>query len=213
MAMTGMQEDYKGAWYDGWIFALSADLSMNLRLHLNQEVDRFIAPGKKILDIGCGTGSLVALLSRKSYFATGVDISPKMIRYAQDHFGTLPYTEFCLLKRREKISKRFWEKFDCAVLKMVLHEMSEEERIDLIGEAKKMTQELIIADWLALRPGSPSGIWPFAVERMTSNDHFRNFAGWCEAGGIDGFLERCSLKNAEEKLFLNKRGKIVRATW
>jgi ubiquinone/menaquinone biosynthesis C-methylase UbiE len=39
--------------------------------------------GKSVLDAGCGTGYLSALIAQKSAQVTGVDISPKMIQEAQ----------------------------------------------------------------------------------------------------------------------------------
>lgn len=42
-----------------------------------------IIKGKRILDLGCGTGTLLKLFSRKNE-TTGIDLSPKMIRIAKN---------------------------------------------------------------------------------------------------------------------------------
>jgi ubiquinone/menaquinone biosynthesis C-methylase UbiE len=44
------------------------------------------APGKRVLDIGCGTGYGTAELARHAAAATGIDISPEAIAYAQEHY-------------------------------------------------------------------------------------------------------------------------------
>ena len=41
------------------------------------------APPAKILDIGCGTGSLSLALARLGHHVTGIDLSPKMIAQAK----------------------------------------------------------------------------------------------------------------------------------
>jgi ubiquinone/menaquinone biosynthesis C-methylase UbiE len=41
------------------------------------------SPGADVLDVGCGTGSLAALLSEHGHQVTGVDLSPGMIAKAE----------------------------------------------------------------------------------------------------------------------------------
>jgi SAM-dependent methyltransferase len=47
-------------------------------------VSEYVAPGSKILDVGCGVGLALLMLSRheKGFNATGVDISPRMAELA-----------------------------------------------------------------------------------------------------------------------------------
>ena len=56
---------------------------------LYKEYKYFIPEGKKILEVGCGTGELLAVL--KPSLGVGVDISPRMIYAAQDQFPTLQF--------------------------------------------------------------------------------------------------------------------------
>lgn len=41
---------------------------------------------KTVLDVGCGTGKLVNLLSKKGYLATGLDNDPSMIEFAKKQY-------------------------------------------------------------------------------------------------------------------------------
>ena len=48
-----------------------------------QIIQTHIKPGMKILDIGCGTGSLIIDAAKSGASATGVDISKGMLEVAQ----------------------------------------------------------------------------------------------------------------------------------
>jgi SAM-dependent methyltransferase len=49
------------------------------------EVAKYIAPGSEILDVGCGVGLALLMLSshKKEFRTTGVDISPRMVELAR----------------------------------------------------------------------------------------------------------------------------------
>lgn len=47
-----------------------------------EKVDNYKFPVKSILDVGCGTGELAILLSKKGYSVTGVDLSEEMLSIA-----------------------------------------------------------------------------------------------------------------------------------
>ena len=51
--------------------------------HVDWIDDRFLAPGSRILDLGCGPGLYTHRLARKGHECVGVDISPASIAHAQ----------------------------------------------------------------------------------------------------------------------------------
>jgi ubiquinone/menaquinone biosynthesis C-methylase UbiE len=51
------------------------------------------ASGRRVLDVGCGTGYGTAELARTATAATGIDISPDAIAYAQAHYSRSAFIE------------------------------------------------------------------------------------------------------------------------
>lgn len=47
-------------------------------------VKKYLPAGKRVLDVGCGTGELVLALRREGYFSNGVDLSVAMIEKARE---------------------------------------------------------------------------------------------------------------------------------
>ncbi|MBQ1188434.1 MAG: methyltransferase domain-containing protein [Peptococcaceae bacterium] len=51
-------------------------------------IDRMLkkhgCPGKRLLDLGCGTGSISIPLAQKGYQVTGVDLSEEMLAVARE---------------------------------------------------------------------------------------------------------------------------------
>ena len=76
-------------------------------------VDRVLKdlpPGSKVLDVGCGTGSPIALyLAQQGYRVTGVDQSEKMLEIAR---AVVPAAEFI---HGDMVEMQFTEKFAAAI--------------------------------------------------------------------------------------------------
>ena len=68
----------------------------------NREVlEQFLdLPGKTIIDVGCGDGSLVRLLTRKGAHATGIEASPKQLALARaaETVGDERYIQGCVAR-------------------------------------------------------------------------------------------------------------------
>lgn len=65
----------------------------------------FIPPGKKILDMGCGTGDILAYLKPK--YGVGIDISSKLIAIAKKKYGSWSSLHFSTLTAKELWTKNF----------------------------------------------------------------------------------------------------------
>ena len=71
--------------------------------------------GKKILDLGCGSGIYAKLLTKKGAIVKGFDISPEMIRIAKQENPNLDLK----VGTADKIP--FNEKFDIVLASLVVH--------------------------------------------------------------------------------------------
>lgn len=203
--------EYKTNWYDGWFFSKIIDPFSGKPFNL--AIKKFIEDNVSVLDIGCGTGSLCLGLADSCSHVVGVDISPKMIRFAEKakRVGDYPNVEFILKGRTEKLKDCIKRNIDYINLKMIVHEMDEAGRNGLMKEAKEISGNFIITEWVFPQPGNVNGIITNMVEFIAGKEHYRNFRDWCNRGGIDGFLERQKLEPIEEKIFKNRTIKIVKA--
>ena len=86
---------------------------------LIESLDKYIRPGMKILDIGCGAGTLSLYLANKNYDVLGIDISKGAIQSAQSSASILNFKKarFKVMNFPEEYPK---EKFDFIVLTEVI---------------------------------------------------------------------------------------------
>jgi len=78
-----------------------------------------VAEGGKVLDVGCGNGSLInAIRQNKKIEAYGIDISPKMIEECRNHFCGINFE----VSTGEKIGFAD-ETFDAVTICCVLHHL------------------------------------------------------------------------------------------
>jgi SAM-dependent methyltransferase len=54
---------------------------------LSEAVGRYVRPGDRVLDLGCGTGELARALAGSGLGVAGCDISPEMLRRAARDSG------------------------------------------------------------------------------------------------------------------------------
>lgn len=144
--------------YDVALAVAMAGRGRHLRSHLAGLLQ--LQAGQRVLDVGCGTGTLAVALSRRvgnSGKTVGVDASPEMISRAARkaagklnlHFQVaaaqaLPFADYS---------------FDAVVSTLVLHHLPESDRIAATREMARMVRpggRLVIADV------HPSGTSPLA---------------------------------------------------
>lgn len=68
-------EYYSGTDYASYAKQMRARYAIEL-------VERYVSPGKRLLDIGCGTGWVSCILAQRGYEVIGVDFSERMIELA-----------------------------------------------------------------------------------------------------------------------------------
>jgi SAM-dependent methyltransferase len=119
--------------------------------------------GSRILDVGCGSGWLCEYLARLGYQVTGLDISPELIRLANERLSSLPYG----VDQQTKPSYRFLvhdieaaplsETFDAVICYDALHHFEDENAVlRNIGEMLELGGQLFIAEGERPPEGSES---------------------------------------------------------
>lgn len=92
---------------------------------------KYLKPGAKVLDVGCGTGVASGLLSKLGYGITAIDISENMISYAKKRCpnGRVIIGDFLTYKFSEKydaiISLAFIHLFPKKIAEKVIDKMFE----------------------------------------------------------------------------------------
>lgn len=99
---------------------------------------------EKAIDIGCGTGEFTRLLAEKSHTVEGIDLSPEMIRVAEEQsrkYNNIKYQVEDVLE---------WdlgqEKYDCIVSIATFHHLQFKEMLLKIREALKPNGVFMILD-------------------------------------------------------------------
>lgn len=137
------------------------------RVHrLKADVARSVPSGSRVLEIGCGTGQLAAMLARRDCMVLGLDPNPGMIRECRNRI------------QREKLEERFSvrpmgvegmdrlppEDFDAVVATLVFSELNADERRFALKHAARVLRPggiLLVADEV-----EPRKRFPRAVHRL-----------------------------------------------
>jgi ubiquinone/menaquinone biosynthesis C-methylase UbiE len=109
-------------------------------------------PGDRVLDLGCGTGALAALLARKGVQVTAVDISPPMLGAAARRLREAGLADRVVLRElgAAELDAAFADaSFDAVVSTLVFSELVEEEiEYTLVGCRRILRPggQLLVAD-------------------------------------------------------------------
>jgi SAM-dependent methyltransferase len=103
-------------------------LSRSYHQRLRQVFGFFCPPGKRVLEVGCGQGDLLASL-RPAYGA-GVDFSPEMIRCARERHPELTFLN------GDAHELEFDEKFDVIILSDLINDVWDVQEV--LGRLRKL---------------------------------------------------------------------------
>lgn len=165
--------------------------------------DFFVAePGMNILDIGCGTGSLLKLYREDGCKVTGIDSSPSMLKICESkldglgeiHLGNasnLPFSD---------------ESFDLVLSILTIHEMSPVVRFSVMKEAKRVLKKsgrYIIYEYNVGEIKFPQIIFKRAeslfFEILAGREHFKNYREYM-AKGLQPYIKECGFIIEKEKI-------------
>ncbi|RLB60276.1 MAG: hypothetical protein DRI90_14095 [Deltaproteobacteria bacterium] len=153
-------------------------------------------PGAVVLDVGCGTGTLLELYAAADCEVWGIDASPAMLAVARKRLGrqarlhdgdatAMPYPE---------------GRFDWVVFTFVLHEMALDTRLGVLAEAKRVLHpegRILVVDYHTGPLGFPRG-WLLKgfttiIERAAGGDHWAGYRHFMAHDAIDGLAAQAGL--------------------
>jgi len=190
--MTENTSVNKHHWYDGGFY--DKVIAPNQQ-ELFAQIIGLIEPESKIIDVGCGTGFFSFSVADKCHSALGIDLSKRNIDKANENLIKKPTDKLSFVNGYlHDIITPDKKHFDYAVLTYVIHEVNEEERVQLLLEIAQVADKIIIGDYLIPHPRNFSGKLTRVVEFIAGAEHYRNFKNYEANGGIQYLVDKTGLK-------------------
>ncbi len=101
-----------------------------------------LSPYRSVLDVGCGTGALCAVLSQRGHTVTGIDPVRKMLAIAASHTLENPVglVRASVLERLPFDDKSF----DVVIASYVAHGLKEDDRKVMYAEMDRIARYLVV---------------------------------------------------------------------
>jgi ubiquinone/menaquinone biosynthesis C-methylase UbiE len=166
--------------------------------------------GDKAIDVCCGTGAQVLEYGRCGIVATGIDISPSMLKIATRNI------------RRQKAANASFQLanatslpfpdgyFDYASISLGLHDKEKPIRYQIISEMKRVIKQdgaLILIDFQVPLPRNVWAMSARAIEFLAGGSHYQGFKDYLANGGLEDILKNRGLR--EECRAYLKNGLLV----
>jgi ubiquinone/menaquinone biosynthesis C-methylase UbiE len=161
------------------------------------------APGLRVLDVGCGTGTTLRLYRQAGCAVSGIDASPSMIAAARAKLG--PGADLRLGDAAQMPYPN--GSFDLVTASLALHEMPPEARKAVAAEMLRVLKpegRAVLIDFSPWPPSTPLG-WLtraliLAIEFLAGREHFRNGRQFVRAGSLPALFEGLGLVREEVRL-------------
>ncbi len=197
----------KPHYYDGRLYDILFERALR---EVRDIIAGQIAADSKVLDIACGTGSLVFDLADKCTFVTGVELSSKMVGYAKKRQQANSKQNVTFIHgNATDLPQYAHQEFDYLTIAMALHEMPPELREQVLQEAKRIAKKIIIADYMVPQALSFAGIRTYLVEFLAGLEHFKGFQHFQNNNGIDQLLQNCQLSICHEAINQKQTIRVV----
>jgi SAM-dependent methyltransferase len=189
----------KNHWYDGWFYDTLIAPNQD---KLFEQIKNIIHPQSNILDVGCGTGRLAFTLADTCKSVHGIDLSKRNIDRANKTL--LQHPDKKIFFQHSNLSEIIdnidndTTHYDYAILTYVIHEVNEEDRVNLLNEAAHVADKLIIGDYLVPRPAGLGGYFSEAIEFIAGSEHYRNYKSYMANGGIHHLANKAGLEVVNE---------------
>jgi SAM-dependent methyltransferase len=183
-------------WYDGWFYDTFIAPNQD---KLFGQIKNLIEPDSGIIDIGCGTGRLEFALADNCKSVLGIDLSKKNIDRA--NLSLLQHPDSKILFRHNNLSEIISKgnvHFDFAILTYVIHEINAEERVNLLIDIARVSDKIIVGDYLVPGPRGFGGFLSELIEFIAGKEHYRNYKSFMANGGIYYLADKAGLKVIDE---------------
>ena len=180
---------------------------------MRKRIANKIEPGKKIIDIACGTGTQVFELASKSDFVVGIDLSDSMIKKAFQlkNKYKVENTDFKICDASD-LSVFNNGQFDYATMSLALHQFPPEIHASILNEMKRVSDKIIIVDYTVPLPKNIVGYGSKWAEFMAGIEHNRNFRKYYKAGGLNAILPNNNLFILHSELFAKDSFQLIICT-
>ncbi len=143
---------------------------------------------KKIIDMGCGTGSQLQFFSKEGLELTGIDSSSSMLQVAQRK--KIPQATFL---NKDILHNDFSDGyFDCAIITLVLHANNKKTLSAILKEAERITRngQIIITDYDNGQgfKGYLASFLIRIIESLAKTTHRRGYFEFMRRGGLEKIL-------------------------
>jgi len=183
-------------WYDGWFYDTIIAPNQD---KLFGQIKSLVEPASGIIDIGCGTWRLEFALADKCKSVLGIDLSKKNIDRAQQTLLKHPDVKISFKHNNlSEIISNGNVHFDYAILTYVIHEVNEEERIELLSDIARVADKIIVGDYLVPRPKGFESFFSEVIEFIAGREHYRNFKTYVTRGGIHYLADKAGLNVIHE---------------
>ena len=165
----------------------------------------------RVLDVGCGTGTLAGMLRKEGIQAVGLDPSPGMIRVSRG----IPRDSFALVRGRGEGLPFPSGSFHGVIFSMVIHEGPPSRRREMLGEALRVLHPrgtLFILDYHkpSTVSGRAAGIIEYLVEWVVGGEHFRNYRRFMEEGALAALLRHLPPERLHRQLVFHGSMALVK---
>lgn len=140
--------------------------------------------GARILDVGCGTGSLAIRLARAGFTVVGIDSSPDMVARARSKLAAAGEGLRLDFREGDGSALPFADgSFDLVTLVAVLHGPPAEARLALLAEARRVSRGAVLVHDYPPFPG-PRGV-SAPVLRIVEGLEGSDFVGFLRDGAAE----------------------------
>ena len=210
--MNNKGREFKGFFGGSGYDRLALIMGMGAAFYINAVGDVQVSSNIRVLDLGCGTGSLSIALAEKtdnSSVIHAVDISEDQLESSREKTKNIPHKcEFinCSMDQLEFADNYF----DLVASSMAFHETPPDVRRGAIRETARVLKKggvFVFVDWSKPRFGLQSLLWfPFLFFGDWQDNWNNTYCALCEEEGL--VLEEDSYINSLSRRQVFRKGKV-----